>query len=80
MTRALRSYRTFDGAADVHCAGCGAHYRREEWTTLTLAARIAPNDIRSLIIGWPDHACIEVRVCVACGHEIPAKCDVTPLA
>lgn len=65
------------GVADVRCPGCGAQYRRTDWKKLTLTERITPGDVDSLIVGWLDDSCIEVRVCVTCGHGIPAKCDLS---
>ena len=56
------------------CA-CGVEYGRLEWNALVFDQRIEAPEVARLVAGWPANCFIEVRICVACGRQIAARCD-----
>jgi hypothetical protein len=55
------------------CSSCSASYAETEWVSLQVSERIAPRDVRRLVLDWPEALCVEVRRCGRCGHAIAAK-------
>jgi hypothetical protein len=55
------------------CSGCGARYDDVAWPTLALTERIDVDELRHLVVAWPEGMCIEIRLCAGCGHTIAAK-------
>jgi hypothetical protein len=55
------------------CSVCGAVYSDEEWRSLRLTERIGASEVRRLVLGWSEAACIEVRGCRRCGRSIAVK-------
>jgi hypothetical protein len=47
-------------------------YCETEWHALLVAAVVDADDVRRLVLGWPDSVRIEVRRC-RCGRDIAAK-------
>ena len=59
--------------APVTCGACGSRFDRGAWDLLVLVARLEPDEVRRVMLGWPDDLCIEVRRCRCCSRDIPAK-------
>lgn len=62
------------------CPHCQAIYPEAEWSRLEMSERIAPEEVRRLVRGWPEASCIEVRRCGRCGRHIAAKKAFGPAA
>jgi hypothetical protein len=60
---------------EITCARCGARFERAGWTSLSLVERIGSPQVRTILLRWPDHLCIEIRACRYCGSEIASKCE-----
>jgi hypothetical protein len=54
------------------CSDCGARYGEDVWAQLVLSERIHADEIRDLILGWPEEHVVEIRVC-RCGQAIAAR-------
>jgi hypothetical protein len=62
----------------VQCSACRVEYADASWCKLALDRRIEPQEIRLLVVEWPDGVNIEVRSCRGCGHTIAAKRSMNP--
>jgi hypothetical protein len=56
------------------CAGCGEQFDDAAWVGLAMSERIEANELRRLVLKWPEGLCIEVRYCDRCGTLIAKKC------
>jgi hypothetical protein len=55
------------------CGACGARLADDAWTSLVLSRRIEAPELRTMMSGWPDGYCIEVRHCGRCGRLVASK-------
>ena len=71
MSAAARTKATV--ASGPRCSACGVRYSDADWIALRVSERLAPTEVRRLVLDWPDELCIEVRCCRHCGHPTAAK-------
>jgi hypothetical protein len=71
---------TPDESSHVTCHACGARFGRKAWSMLALVERIEPNEVKGMLVDWPNEHCIEIRLCRRCAREVPAKRPGPPLA
>lgn len=64
---------THEESSHVTCHACGARFDRKAWSRLALVERIEPNQVRRMLVDWPNGNCIEIRRCRRCAREVPAK-------
>jgi hypothetical protein len=69
---------THEESSQVTCHACGARFDRKAWSMLALVERIEPNEVRRMLVDWPNEHCIEIRRCRRCAREVPAKRDAPP--
>jgi hypothetical protein len=66
---------THEESSHVTCHACGARFDRKAWSMLALVERIEPNEVKRMLVDWPNEHCIEIRRCRRCAREVPAKRD-----
>jgi|HubBroStandDraft_5_1064220.scaffolds.fasta_scaffold187304_1 hypothetical protein len=57
---------------DVTCA-CGARFGHSAWMSLSVVARIEPEEARTLVLNGPENIRIDVRRCRRCARSIATK-------
>jgi len=55
------------------CWQCGAEHVATQWATLQVVERVAPEEVKRLVLNWPADLAIEVRACRRCGAPIARK-------
>ncbi len=55
------------------CQTCAQTYDEQEWKALAVSVCIEAQEVRRLLVGWPDGAWIEVRLCRGCASPIATR-------